>query len=219
MSGRFYDFIIGDRGNPFTSLLAIVFFVLMFASPGLLLAIGGNADPLGLFVGLLFFAFAYWVPLQIDEVQRFCRRPEIRKTLRIGYWTLLGSYLVVPVGFGMTIILGSIAASLAGIRFSDDNLGSFASVNAGHIVGVTVIYGTLLHLVLGVYMAIVYAAIRWTGGKQELNNLCRVCGYDIRASPIRCPECGMPVPPTSSSDGDGAKQRVVTSNLPADPHP
>jgi hypothetical protein len=59
--------------------------------------------------------------------------------------------------------------------------------------------GVLFPLVGGVI--IVYDRRRTTREQRIMENRCSVCGYDLRASPERCPECGSP---TGRSDAMAA---------------
>ena len=44
----------------------------------------------------------------------------------------------------------------------------------------------------------------WRGKRRVASGLCRVCGYDLRATPERCPECGTVREKALSSVIDGA---------------
>lgn len=54
-----------------------------------------------------------------------------------------------------------------------------------------------LHPALFLILPLLWLAVAARGAlvrrRQRLKGCCRICGYDLRASPDRCPECGMPV--------------------------
>lgn len=65
----------------------------------------------------------------------------------------------------------------------------------------------LPHFVCGVWLAVEVSRAR---SDRAMSNFCPVCGYDLRHSPDRCPECGTPrslppMPPTSETFHSSAR--------------
>lgn len=124
-----------------------------------------------------------------------------RLTLVTVILTRIGITLVFPVGafhdllcgIGTLVFLEVITGG--NIDVMDDS--GYPTPNAfGISLAGALFQGLLLSISMALYGAIVFRIVKALERRREeqLAGLCRRCGYDLRASPVRCPECGMPVP-------------------------
>jgi hypothetical protein len=168
----------------FISLLALCgatcVYLVLWGEHGPLTRVGLDLTPqqfLIVIVGsiLLLWLFWGWVFFNFTRTN-----PPVTLMQRLMRWLLAGSILELLVAVPSHIV----------VRQRHD-----CCAPAGTFFGIATGIAVML-MSFGPGVFFLYA--RRTGHLRGQDNLCHVCGYDLRATPDRCPECGTPTRKTAS---------------------
>lgn len=118
-------------------------------------------------------------------------------TLSIATVLLLRVVTLPLLGF-VDLISGAVIAGAVGIKMpeivTDGSISTQSIVHFVRTLAATLLQGVFLLMAFGVAVVAIYPVHRSRLLKKDVSGLCIRCGYDLRATTDRCPECGMPVP-------------------------
>lgn len=157
-------------------LILCFLLVAINAGPGIGFAWNANFNLDGIVAGVavwLGLCFAFGVsPAGVDILNR----PHVRKAL-----FLMLELRALPCTWPLDYVVGMAnSATFTGDRISDFEIALRLTLGHGIVICSLFFFPTL-----------VLAAIFGSRGRPfSPRAVCKTCGYDLRASPIRCPECG-----------------------------
>ncbi len=154
------------------------------AIPSLMLAQSGDYDGWAMGLGICIFIVIFTIVGASDFVRQLMRRPFVRTTCYIGFAARMVISLIFPMGMLVDVWTGAVSAAVGEIVFHKDPTGFAATLV------ITLMQGVWLTMLLGAFMALVYAWQRSGATDPPDGQFCLKCGYDLRASHGQCPECG-----------------------------
>ena len=136
-------------------------------------------------VGISLFIAIYLVIWNLMPGKSLFTNYHIAWAVRIAYGIRLTIAVIFPIGMAADLIPGMASVNLINANINRNS--GFAETLA-----ITMVQGTLLHVMIALFALVVYPFVRFSKKKPSPQGLCTVCGNDLRASPERCPECGTP---------------------------
>jgi hypothetical protein len=106
--------------------------------------------------GVCLFIILYTVFTSTPQFLRFREKPFVRRTLYIGYATRILVSVIFPVGMALDLIPGLISIGL--VESGGRSIGPSAGITESFIktLLITIIQGTILNIILSVYMLILW---------------------------------------------------------------